>query len=136
MTSSFYKKCWIPWDLDFHLKLAFKIDPCTLCRLNIFGFLKISVYQSDQNKLTLFQEVKPTQNQLKQKILENYVLMSTKNSTLVSKAISNFMELSQVEVRKRNLFLSIKVLDTFRKTIFSTGHFQEYLKGICKIYSR
>lgn len=45
----------------------------------------------------LLKDVKPQGNEMKHKILENYLLMSTKNYNLVQKALANFMEIAQAE---------------------------------------
>lgn len=45
----------------------------------------------------LLKDVKPKQSRFKHKILQNTLLMSTKNSTLVQKALSNLMEIAQSE---------------------------------------
>ena len=41
-------------------------------------------------------DVKPIKNTMRHRILENHLLMSTKNMNLVQKALANFMEILQV----------------------------------------
>lgn len=47
--------------------------------------------------------MKPSRNPLKQKLFENQLLVTTRNTQLVQKALNNLMEIAQVEVRFYNV---------------------------------
>ena len=53
-------------------------------------------------------DVKPIKNTMRHRILENHLLMSTKNMNLVQKALANFMEILQVTYVFFFYFASVK----------------------------
>ena len=69
------------------------------------------------------QEVKPKKDPPKLKILENYALMGTRNSNVVNKAVSKFMELSAEEV----LILSCDRLHKEANFLDHTNYLKEKL---------
>ena len=68
-----------------------------LRELNSIRSLRVTSLSSVYN-LFRNQEMKPSRNPLKQKLFENQLLVTTRNTQLVQKALNNLMEIAQVEV--------------------------------------